>query len=45
MGAMRIPDINPMASTLNLIQNKELLNIGSKLRDYVYRVSGGSWGG
>ena len=42
MGAMRIPDIIPMASTLNLIQNEELLNIGSKLKNYVYRVSSGS---
>jgi monoamine oxidase len=42
MGAMRIPEIKPMASTLNLIQKKELLNIGSKLRDYVYLVSSGS---
>ncbi|KAG7134278.1 putative bifunctional amine oxidase like protein [Verticillium longisporum] len=38
MGAMRIPDIPAMASTLNLINNPKLLNIPDKLVDYVYRV-------
>ncbi|KAM0283393.1 hypothetical protein ACHAQH_002516 [Verticillium albo-atrum] len=36
MGAMRIPDIPGMASTLNLIRNPKLLNIPDKLVDYVY---------
>ncbi|KAK3368356.1 L-amino acid oxidase [Podospora didyma] len=38
MGATRIPNIDSMNSTLNLIRNPFLLNIKNKLVDYVYRV-------
>ncbi|KAK0648316.1 hypothetical protein B0T16DRAFT_324274 [Cercophora newfieldiana] len=38
MGAMRIPNIPSMASTLNLIRNQNLLNIHNSLVPYIYRV-------
>ncbi|KAM0335647.1 hypothetical protein ACHAQA_000696 [Verticillium albo-atrum] len=38
MGAMRIPEIPTMASTLKLIRHPQLLNIEDKLVDYVYHV-------
>ncbi|KAK4662890.1 hypothetical protein QC763_0092960 [Podospora pseudopauciseta] len=38
MGAMRIPNIGSMKSTLNLIKSPSLLNIPNSLVEYVYTV-------
>ncbi|KAK4640490.1 hypothetical protein QC761_0092520 [Podospora bellae-mahoneyi] len=38
MGAMRVPNIGSMKSTLNLIKSPSLLNIPDSLVEYVYTV-------